>query len=153
MSFWDYVEKGWDYVSGAAETAYDVAQEYYSGSFLETAVDKTTDFFGSDLAKNVAGYASGALYGDSGMPKFGTPSGARMTGGARSSAGAGTAYQATATDLGYTSKVQSAIRSAQNARAGSSIQQTVQRLQTRPAKGPLIQLGAAPIKVAPRSRG
>jgi hypothetical protein len=150
---WDYIQKGWDYVSGAAETVYDTASSYYEGSFLQTGVDKASDFFGSEAAKGVAGYASGALFGKSGMPEFGTPKGSRMSGGARSSAGAGTAYQATATDLGYTSKVQSAVRAAQNARAGSSIQQTVQRLQTRPAKGPLIQLGAAPIKVAPRSRG
>lgn len=150
---WDYIERGWDYVTGKAEALYDTASAYYEDSFLSTAVDKASDFLGSEAGQYAAGYASNALFGEKGMPQFGTPKGSRMSGRAGSSAGAGTAYSATATDLGYTSKVQSAVRAAQNARAGSSIQQTVQRLQTRPAKGPLIQLGAAPIKVAPRSRG
>lgn len=163
-SLWDYVEKGWDYATGAAETAYGYAESAYDyatadDSFLSTSWDWVSgkaqsayDFVTSPGVGSAAKVASAALYGKSGMPQLGAPKGARLSGGARSAVSSGS-YKASSVDLGYTSKVQNAIRSAQNARVGSPVQQTVARLSSRPAKGPLIQIGAAPIKVAPRSRG
>ena len=163
-SLWDYVEKGWDYAVGSAETAYEYAESAYDyatadDSFLSTSWDwasgkagQAYDFLTSDAGASAAKVASAALYGKSGTPQFGSPKGGRLRGGARSAVSSGS-YQASAIDLGYTSKVQNAIRAAQNARVGSPVQQTVARLSSRPAKGPLIQIGAAPIKVAPRSRG
>lgn len=157
-TLWDYVEQGWDYATGAAEKAYDIAEgyydkaaTYYEGSRLDKAITGVSNFLDTDLGKT-ATKAATALYGKTGAPQFGAPKGSRLSGGARSSVSSGT-YKASAVDLGYTSKVQNAIRAAQNARAGTAIQQTVAKLQTRPARGPLIQIGASPIKVAPRARG
>jgi len=151
MSLWSYVEKGWDYVSGAASTAYEAASDYYEGSFLDKTISGASDFLGTDAGKSVAGYAKEALFGESGTPKFGAPKGKRVS-APRTSAGS-SAYKASPVDLGYTARVQNAVRAAQNARAGSPVGQTIRKLSTRPSKGPLLRVGQSQIKVAPRSRG
>lgn len=152
MSLWSYVEKGWDYVSGAAETAYDYATDYYEGSFLDKTISGASDFLGTDAGQFAAGYAKEALFGKSGVPQFGAPKGARMSGSGRASVGS-SAYQASPVDLGYTARVQNAVRTAQNARTGSAIEQTIRKLSTRPSKGPLLNLAQSQIRVSPRSRG
>jgi len=151
MSFWSYVEKGWDYASSAATTAYETASTYYEDSFLDKAISGASDFLGTEAGKAVAGYAQGALFGEAGMPQFGAPKGQRVS-APRTSAGS-SAYTASPVDLGYTSRVQNAIRTAENARTGSAVGQTIRKLSTRPSKGPLLRLAQSQIKVAPRSRG
>ena len=148
---WDLIQRGWDAVTGAASTVYDTVAGAYEGSFLDKALS------GDLLEKtkttmDIAGQAKTLLYGEKGMPQFGTPKGQRVSSASRSAVSSG-AYKSSAVDLGYTAKVQNAIRAANNARAGSVVAQTVQKLQTRPAKGPLLQLGTTPIKVTPRARG
>lgn len=151
--FWDVVTTGWNVVTGDATFSdfTSTASRAYEGSFLDRALsgdllDKTK------TAAEIAGQAKTLLYGEKGMPQFGTPKGQRLSSGSRSAVSSGS-YKASAVDLGYTAKVQNAVRAASNARAGSVIAQTVQQLRTRPAKGPLLQLGTTPIKVTPRARG
>jgi len=158
-----YLEKGWDYVTGSGTSAThplygtsrslsgDVMGFVDSASdFLGSAVDEAESFLSTDLGK-VAGSAASALFGESGSPQFGAPRASRVS-APRTSVSSG-AYQASPVDLGYTAKVQNAMRVAQNARAGSPVGQTVQRLQTKPATGPLLRIAQSNIRVAPRSRG
>lgn len=161
-----YLEKGWNYVTGSsttvnhplygASTSRSLSGDLTglasrAGDVFDTIGDRAESFLTSDLGSKVAGTAAKSLFGESGTPKFGAPSAGRVR-APRTSVSSG-AYQATPVDLGYTAKVQNAMRVAQNARAGSPVGQTIQRLQTKPAKGPLLQVAQSNIRVAPRSRG
>lgn len=157
-SLWDLVETGYEVVTGASTWA-DLGEtwdKYYEGSFLDKALssewlDSSTSK--GKLASAVAGKAYDSMFGKDKTPQFGAPRGARLSGSGSRAAVGSASYKTSAVDLGYTAKVQNAFRAAQNARAGSAVAQTIQRLQTKPAKGPLLQLGTTPINVAPRSRG
>jgi len=149
MSFLSYLDKGISLLTGSE----NVASTAYKDSFLEDIVGGVGEFFGNEIVKGVAGAASSSIFDQKKM-KLNAPSvqGKRIS-GARTPAGSTAGYKASAVDLGYTSKVQNAFRAAQNARVGSPVQQTVQKLATKPAKGPLLALNTgSQINVAPRAK-
>lgn len=149
MSFLSYLDKGISLLTGSD----NVASTAYQDSFLEDVVGGVSSFFGNEIVKGVAGAASASIF-DAKKMKLNAPSvqGKRIS-GARTPAGSTAGYKASAVDLGYTAKVQNAFRAAQNARVGSPVQQTVQKLATKPAKGPLLSLNTtSQIRVAPRAK-
>ena len=153
---WGYVEKGVDYVTGSGTAEHPLYGSYKTDSlyddvsgFLSTSYDKVEGFLGSKAGSETAGFVGKALFGESGVPKAGTPSARRVS--APRTSGVGSTYQASSVDLGMTSRVMNAARVAQNARAGSSVGSTVQRLQTRPSRGPLLQIQQPAIKVRSRA--
>lgn len=104
--------------------------------------------------KTVAGTAkatSELLYGKSGTPTYGSPK-AKMISANTSGAPSGS-YQASAVDLGYTPKVQNAMRAIQSSRIpGGAIDATIQMLRSRQAQGPLLRIAQTPIDVKSRAK-
>lgn len=60
--------------------------------------------------------------------------------------------QAAKANLGFTNRVQAAARSASNARAGTSINASIQAIAYRRAKSPMVNFGNTQIKVKKRAR-
>jgi hypothetical protein len=60
--------------------------------------------------------------------------------------------QAAKANLGFTNRVQAAARSASNARAGTSINASIQAIAYRRAKSPMINFGNTQIKIKKRAR-
>jgi len=155
---WNYVETGWNYITGSgADTLVGDISSAYSGSWLETAVAKTDNFLDSGTGQAIIGGAKSAFFSDKGQYTGigNTMKGGRLSGSARTSSGTGSgAYTASAVDMGYTARVQDAIRAASNARTGSgSVYETMAALKSRPAQGPLIKLGGgSQVSVKPRAR-
>jgi len=142
MAFLDYLDTGIKWLTGKES----VASTAYEDSFLQ-------DFIENDIVKTVSKKAAASIF-DKEKMQLNAPSvkGKRVS-GARTPAGSTAGYKASAVDLGYTAKVQNAFRAAQNARVGSPVQQTVQKLATKPSKGPLLALNMqSQIQVAPRSK-
>lgn len=127
--------------------AYDVGV----GSFLTTTAgdiwDSATSWAGSIDAGEFAAGAAKSLWGASGTPKASAVKGSRLSGSSRSSGVTGS-YKASPVDLGYTAKVQNALRTAMNSQVGSgSIEATLAMLRARQSRGPLLQIPEATISV------
>jgi len=133
----------------------DAVTNLYTDSFLETVVDTGVDVYNrvDDFLESPTGQTARTLA----MKQLGKGAQTQMPRGARISAPTGGStlaqYSASQADLGFTANVQNMARNAYNAKAGSAVGQTVQRLSTRPAKGANIPLETAQVRVAPRSRG
>jgi hypothetical protein len=152
MNLLGYLDKAAEWVGFDAGAVSNLYEDSFLSDVIGVGVkayDKVTDFLDTDFGNKAAGYM---------MQQLSDPkqNGKMPIRGGRVSSGAGSvgqaSYKASAVDMGFTPKVMQAYRNAQNARAGSSIQSAVQRLQTRPSKGPTVALGTSQIKVAPRSR-
>lgn len=142
------------------EDNYDVGV----GSFLTSSagdvwdsamnlIPDTPDWLNVDAAKFATSVGT-SLWGESGTPKASGVKGTKMSGAGRGAASSGS-YKASAVDLGYTSKVQNALRTAMNTQVGSgSVEATLAMLRARQSKGPLLQIPEATISVkSKRMRG
>lgn len=146
MGLLTVLEKGWDSLFGSvtASPGYDSVSS--SGGFFTQAWDKTASFLGSDAGKATAGFAGKAIFGDSSAPKFNAPKGQRIS--APGGSASARLSQAGAVDMGITARVQNAARIAQNnSVAGSSIRGTIERLSSRPSRGPLLSLASSSISM------
>lgn len=152
MSFWKFVSTGVDRLTTSITTG---ATNFYTDSFLDRALsgdyegawDRVGEWDWSGAAK---GAAASFYDAEKGQIKAPTASGQRLR-APRESAGSST-YKSSASDLGYTQKVQNAFEKATNAQQGSKIQAVINQVQSRQSRGPLLQLGSPQIKVTPRSR-
>lgn len=145
---WEILQQGWNSVS-------TWVSEAYKGSFLETAYEtaesayEKTQAWGkaNPLAASFAGSAVKSLTSKEtakNLPRAKRPS-------IQSGVQAGS-YAATSTNMGFTPRVIDKIRAAQNSKVGGSIQGTLDRLQTRPSRGPTLSVTQPQISVKPRSR-
>lgn len=148
MDFFGLLEKGWKAASEFGTEAYDVVESYLDKGigFLDAVGE-------NKMVSSIAGFAAKSLFNpETGALKGSGVKGQRMSSVSPSAGSA--AYKASAVDMGYTAKVQNAIRAAQNARVGSKIDTTIGYISSKPAKGPLLKLDsdAAKIAVAPRAK-
>lgn len=148
-NLFDYLEKGWDYVSDTAEDVYDYASDAVKSGYeyVSSTATSVGDWYSDnkDWIAPTAGFVAKTLYGEDGVPTASAPK-APSAPGARAAAGS-SSYSASAADLGYTARVRNAARVAQNAKAGGSVQGTIQRLASRPSRGPLLRIEAPSINV------
>lgn len=133
------------------EDTYDVGVGSFltstAGDIWDTASSWASSSPFSFDASKFATSAATALWGEGGMPKADKVKGGRLSGSARSSGTTGS-YKANPVDLGYTAKVQNALRTAMNSQTGSgSIEATLAMLRARQSKGPLLQIPEATISV------
>jgi len=164
----DWWDEGTNYLGDVTgyNDYYDTQMESYANDFIDSPDVGVGSFLtssASDMWNTASSWASSsgfsfdagkfataaaaALYGKDGMPTAGTPKAGRLSGSARSSGTTGS-YKASAVDLGYTSKVQNALRTAMNSQVGSgSIEATLAMLRARQAKGPLLQIPEATISI------
>jgi len=151
-SLLDYLDRGAKYL-GFGDSA---ASSLYQDSFLEDVID-----FGVSAYNKVDSFLespTGQTAKELAMKQFAKGSTFQQPrGGARmSSAGKMgstlASYAASKADLGYTAKVQDMARFADNAKAGTSIDYTVARVNGRPAKGVNIPVEYARVGGVSRSR-
>jgi len=142
------LKSGWEAVSSFVSDA-------YKGSFLESTYDGATDLYKgaqawgkeNPIASTFASSAVKSLTSKetaANLPKAKRPT-------IKSGVEAGS-YASTATNMGYTARVVDKIRAVQNSKVGGSIQGTIDRLQTKPSRGPTLSITSPQISVKPRSR-
>lgn len=152
----DWASDVWDTTSAIAGNAWqDISTEadvnWFSGTSLQGGwLDTTTTAIGSFLDNPIikagAGYAMNSMFDKNGNLQSPSVKGARLS-GSRQSAGS-SQFSSSAADLGFTDRVQNAMRTIRNAGVGGgTIQDTVARLQTRPARGPLLDITAPQVAV------
>lgn len=154
---YDFGKDVWDTGSQIASNVWDAAntpgtQSLFTGTSLSGGwLDSTTmaigSFLDNPIVKAGAGYALNSMVSKDGTLKSPSVKGSRMSGSARQSSGS-SQFSASAADLGFTDRVQNAMRTIRNSNVGSgTIQDTVARLQSRPARGPLLDITAPQVAV------
>lgn len=148
---WELLKNGWETVS---TTVSDIWGGVQSSSIYQGA----QSFLGSVQAEANSPLGKFATWGynefmsnrKTGADPRNLPKAQRIS---RPGSSAGQALKgAGATNMGITASAARGVRSAMNASPGSPIAVTIQRLQSRGARGPIMNLSQAGIDIKPRAR-
>jgi len=146
---WETIQRGWDVVS-------NTVSGFYQDSVLETVYEGTQSFLGKIQAEadtplgKFATWGYNEFMGNRDQARKNLPKAQRVS---RPGGSSGQALKgAGASDMGVTPTAAKGAASAMNARPGSPIAITIQRLQSKSARGPIMGLTQSQISVKPRAK-
>lgn len=146
---WETIQRGWEVVSGTVSNL-------YQDSVLESVYEGTQSFLGKIQAEadtplgRFATWGYNEFMGNRAQENRNLPKAQRVS---RPGGSSGQALKgAGASDMGVTPTAAKGAASAMNARPGSPIAVTIQRLQSKSARGPIMGLTQSQISVKPRAK-